>query len=57
MLAGPKQIVLCDPAIVEINDLGTNFYLDESVVGKKSRADASLSKLKELNMNVDVSIY
>ena len=57
ILAGPKKVVLCDPGLVKLTDLGTNFYLEEGMVGRKSRADGSLSKLKELNPNVEVSAY
>jgi ubiquitin-activating enzyme E1 len=29
ILAGPAQVVLYDPTIVKINDLGSNFYVKE----------------------------
>lgn len=54
VLAGPAQVALYDPTIVSINDLGANFYLQESHVGKLSRASASLGQLKDLNPNVKV---
>lgn len=41
--------------MVALNDLGANFYLDESHVGKVSRAEAGLAKLQELNPYVSVS--
>jgi len=57
ILAGPNTVVLHDDAKVEIRDLGANFYLAESDVGAKTRAEASLEKLKELNPYVNVSIH
>jgi hypothetical protein len=38
-----------------LNDLGANFYCEDSHVGKVSRAEASLTKLQELNPYVSVS--
>lgn len=54
ILAGPRSVCLYDPDAVRINDLGANFYCEESHVGKISRASASLTKLKELNPYVKV---
>jgi len=48
-LAGPKSVDIYDPTTVELRDLGSNFYLTEEHVGKTSRAEATLPKLKELN--------
>jgi molybdopterin/thiamine biosynthesis adenylyltransferase len=56
ILAGPKQVTIYDPNIVTIEDVGRNFYCREDHVGKISRAEASLSQLKDLNPNVQVSI-
>ena len=56
ILAGPKQVTIYDPSLVTIEDVGRNFYCRHEDVGKKSRAEASLSQLKELNPNVNVSI-
>ena len=55
ILAGPKSVHIYDPQMVALNDLGANFYVDESHVGKVSRADAGLAKLQELNPYVSVS--
>ena len=55
ILAGPKSVAIYDPEIVALNDLGSNFYCEESHVGKVSRADAGLAKLQELNPYVSVS--
>ena len=49
ILAGPASVAIFDSTIVSINDLGANFYLKESHVGKVSRAEASLTQLQELN--------
>jgi ubiquitin-activating enzyme E1 len=49
ILAGPALVDIYDPELVQIGDLGSNFYCKEEHVGKATRADASLSKLGELN--------
>ena len=46
-----------DSTIVTRPDLGANFYARESDVGHKTRAQASLSELKELNPYVHVDIH
>lgn len=56
ILAGPKRVVLCDPNITTLADLGSNFYLKESDVGKTRRDEASISLLKELNPRVEVEL-
>ena len=56
ILTGSKGIMLYDPEITKINDLGANFYTEMSHVGKVSRADACLTKLKELNPHVKVEV-
>jgi len=56
ILAGPKAVSLYDPDLTRINDLGANFYLEEKHVGKVSRAEASLTKLQELNPYVKVDV-
>lgn len=57
ILAGPAAVVLHDDAIVEMRDLGANFYLTEGDVGKKTRAQACADRLNELNPYVTVSIH
>lgn len=42
VLAGPKEVVLHDPELVQLSDLGSNFYLQEKDVGKVARARATL---------------
>jgi len=55
-LAGPKSVSIYDPEIVKINDLGANFYCEQSHVGKKTRAEASITELQKLNPYVKVEI-
>lgn len=40
ILAGPAAVVLHDDELVELRDLGSNFYLTEADVGKRTRAQA-----------------
>lgn len=42
ILAGPASVDLYDPTIVSISDMGSNFYIKDSHVGKVSRATASV---------------
>ena len=56
VLAGPGQVSLWDPTPVVLQDLASNFYLKEEHVGKISRAEGSLPKLRELNSYVKVDI-
>ena len=56
ILAGPKSVHLYDPEITKINDLGANFYTEEQHIGKVSRADACITKLRELNPYVKVEV-
>jgi len=57
ILAGPETVVLHDEELVQINDLGSNFYCEKSHVGKVTRAEASLGQLTELNTSVKVSVH
>ena len=56
ILAGPASVAIFDPTVVSINDLGANFYLKETHVGKVTRAIASFDQLQELNPYVKVSV-
>lgn len=56
ILAGPHRVDVWDNEIVNIRDLGANFYLSESDVGKKTRGQASYEKLRELNNYVKVDL-
>ena len=57
ILAGPKEVSISDKNICVINDLGSNFYLNENDVKKNSLENACIKKLKELNPYVNVNIY
>lgn len=52
ILAGPKKVTIYDNNRITINDLSSNFYLEEKDIGKR-RDETSLNKLKELNKNVE----
>jgi ubiquitin-activating enzyme E1 len=54
-LAGVKSLSLYDPNPVEIGDLSSQFFLDIEDIGR-TRAEASKSKLSELNSYVPISI-
>jgi ubiquitin-activating enzyme E1 len=56
ILAGPANVVVWDPQTVTLPDLGTNFYLTAKDVGK-SRAEACVAKLAELNSLVNVTAW
>ena len=55
VLAGVKSVTLLDNQAVSVYDLGTNFFLNENMVGT-SRASASSTALQELNGYVSVSV-
>eukprot|EP00008_Paramoeba_atlantica_P004572 CAMPEP_0201488738 /NCGR_PEP_ID=MMETSP0151_2-20130828/19350_1 /ASSEMBLY_ACC=CAM_ASM_000257 /TAXON_ID=200890 /ORGANISM="Paramoeba atlantica, Strain 621/1 / CCAP 1560/9" /LENGTH=1033 /DNA_ID=CAMNT_0047874091 /DNA_START=110 /DNA_END=3211 /DNA_ORIENTATION=+ len=55
LLTGVKSLCIADDAPVSIADLSSNFYLNPSDVGK-SRADASLGSLRELNERVHLKV-
>jgi len=56
ILAGPKSVSIYDPDLVQLADLGSNFYCEEQHVGKATRAEACLAKLAELNPYVKVDV-
>ena len=56
ILTGPKAVTIYDPTIVKISDVGTNFYINESQVGKVSKAQACYAQLKELNPYIEVDV-
>ena len=57
ILAGVKAVHLCDTGAATSADLSGNFYLSpEHVASGQSRADACVSKLRELNANVEVDV-
>ena len=56
ILSGPKQVYIYDKNLVKLNDLGNNFFINEKDVNQKSRDEASLNELKELNPYIEVNI-
>lgn len=52
VLPGVGGFTIVDPAVVSETDLGINFFLEESSLGK-SRAQETCMFLKELNPDVD----
>ena len=57
ILAGPKEVSISDKNICKINDLTSNFYINESDVNKETRENSCLKKLKDLNPYVNVTIH
>ncbi|KZP12096.1 ubiquitin-activating enzyme E1 [Athelia psychrophila] len=55
VLAGVKSVTIYDPEPVTIQDLGTQFFLRKEDIGK-SRAEATLPRLAELNAYVPVKL-
>ncbi len=56
ILASPKAVDIYDPTEVKQADQGSNFYINEADVGQKTRAQASISQLGELNPYVTTSV-
>eukprot|EP01083_Nonionella_stella_P090967 254261_1 len=54
---GPKKLILYDHQIVNVEDLGTNCFLNEDHIGNCCRSKACLKELQSLNYMVDVSTY
>ncbi len=54
IVSGPKSLTIFDHNKVEINDLGSNFYLTEKDIGKR-RDESCINKLKLLNKYVKVN--
>ena len=54
IVSGPKSVTIFDHNKVEINDLGSNFYLTEKDIGKR-RDESCINKLKKLNKYVNVN--
>ncbi len=54
ILAGPASVTLWDDGVCEESDRGSNFYIQSGDVGVRSRAEASIQQLSELNGHVKV---
>ena len=50
ILAGPKEVSISDESICKINDLGANFYLNETHVNKNTLEESCINKLKESSL-------
>ena len=57
ILAGPKEVLISDKNKCQINDLNSNFYINEDDIDNKIREEACLEKLSLLNKYVEVLIY
>lgn len=57
ILAGPNTVIIQDDEIVSQRDLASNFYISEQDVGKKTRCEASIPQLKDLNLYVNVDSH
>lgn len=57
ILAGTKEVSISDKNICEINDLTSNFYINENDVNIKTREESCIKKLKALNPYVNVTIH
>jgi ubiquitin-activating enzyme E1 len=55
-LAGPESVTLCDDNLTTVQDLGANFFLRESDIGKP-KAPAIVPRLQELNKMVSVTAF
>ena len=53
VLAGPAAVTVHDEGLVEAKDLGANFFLRESDIGRR-RGDAVVAQLRALNEDVDL---
>ena len=56
ILTGPERVVIYDPDIVELKDLGTNFYLKEEDINKNRIDYSCLKSLTELNQYTQVDV-
>ncbi|CAD8204909.1 unnamed protein product [Paramecium pentaurelia] len=55
VLSGVKRLIIFDPTIVQLSDLGTNFYLNNEDINYR-RDERVLNKLKYLNPYVKIDI-
>ena len=56
IVSGPNKVSIFDPNKVQINDLGSNFYLSEKDIGKR-RDKSCIKKLQKLNKYVNVNYF
>lgn len=56
IVSGPNKVTIFDPNVVQIDDLGSNFYLSEKDIGKR-RDESCLLKLQKLNKYVKLDLF
>lgn len=56
IVSGPKKVSVFDPNLIDINDLGSNFYLTKESIGKR-RDKSCYPKLKEINKFIDINVF
>ena len=56
IVSGPNKVTIFDPNEVQIDDLGSNFYLTEKDIGKR-RDESCLLKLQQLNKYVKLDYF
>ena len=56
ILTGPEKVIIYDPSIVQIKDLGLNYYLKENNINKNRIDYSSINSLSKLNPNTNVEI-
>ena len=49
ILSGVEKVYLFDPEKVKLNDIGSNYFINENNIGKDRKDDSCLKNLKELN--------
>ncbi|KAH0472048.1 MAG: hypothetical protein KVP17_004089 [Porospora cf. gigantea B] len=54
ILAGPSKVSVHDSTLCAVEDMGTNFYISKEDIGVKTRAQACLPHLADLNNYVTV---
>jgi ubiquitin-activating enzyme E1 len=55
ILAGPNEVCISDKNKCKINDLGSNFYINEEDINNKTLEDSCYDKLNSLNPYVTVT--
>lgn len=49
ILSGPEKVLLFDSKIINITDLGSNYFINAKKININRRDDASLKELSKLN--------
>ena len=56
ILTGPEKVIIYDPSIVQLKDLGLNYYLKENNVNKNRIDFSCIDSLSKLNPNTNVEV-